>query len=133
MVLRLRGDAPDWSNAKCLGTAPHREPGESEVYDPWFDEEDPSPVLAICNGTEDGVVCPMRQKCLEFATFNNEKYGVWGGMPEEDRRTMRRLWRWSSKMETAHPEWKWRSSAELQALMDERTREGKAPPELEEE
>lgn len=123
MVLRLRGNAPDWSNANCLGTAPVRGPGESEVYDPWFDEDDPGPALDVCNGA--GRVCPIRDKCAAFALFNNEKYGVWGGMTESDRKTIRKIWRWSSGLEQARPEWAWHDPEELQRLLHEHLRAGR--------
>lgn len=113
-MLKLRANAPDWSKARCLGTAPIRQPDEHEIYDPWFDEEYPDPVLDICNGYGDIPPCPMRQECLDFATFNNERYGVWGGMTEQDRKIMRKIWRWNSKMKEPHPEWVWRNHEDLQ-------------------
>jgi hypothetical protein len=134
MVLHLRGNAPDWEGANCLGSAPRRQPGEEEVYDPWFDEEDPGPVLSICNGEEGWPVCPLRQKCLEFALYNNEKYGVWGGMSESDRKAMRKIWRWSSKLDGPRPEWVWMSHEDLQAALTEHVQAGRISRlELEEE
>lgn len=118
MVLRLRREAPAWDKAKCLGTAPVKQPNESEVYDPWFDEDDPSPVLDICNGDDGQGVCPLRETCLSFALFNNEKNGVWGGMSESDRKITRKIWRWNSRMTAPHPEWTWRSHDDLQRLLD---------------
>lgn len=29
--------------------------------------------------------CPVRDKCLEFAVKNNEKYGIWAGMMPKER------------------------------------------------
>lgn len=40
----------------------------------------------VCKG------CEVRQECLEFAMRNREKFGVWGGLSENERRTNR--WRW---------------------------------------
>ena len=34
--------------------------------------------------------CPVIAECLALALANNERFGVWGGMSEEDRRRMRR-------------------------------------------
>lgn len=34
--------------------------------------------------------CPVRQECLQYALDNNEANGVWGGMSERQRRTIRR-------------------------------------------
>lgn len=125
MVLHLRGQAPDWEGANCLGTAPIREQGEEDVYDPWFDEDDPSPVLAVCNGENGYPVCPLRQQCLEFALYNNEKFGVWGGMSETDRKIMRRIWRWNSRLLGPRPEWVWMSHEDLQQALADHVSSGK--------
>ncbi|MGH8900649.1 MAG: WhiB family transcriptional regulator [Egibacteraceae bacterium] len=34
--------------------------------------------------------CPVTQECLEWALDTNQDAGVWGGMSEEQRRTLRR-------------------------------------------
>ncbi|MFI6103770.1 WhiB family transcriptional regulator [Streptomyces sp. NPDC093595] len=34
--------------------------------------------------------CPVRQQCLEWALENNQDTGVWGGLGEAERRTLRR-------------------------------------------
>lgn len=34
--------------------------------------------------------CPVRQQCLDHALANREKFGVWGGMSERERRRLRR-------------------------------------------
>jgi hypothetical protein len=128
MVLRLRGNAPNWERAHCLGTAPVRQPGEAEVYDPWFDEDDPGPALDVCNAP----ACPIRDACLKFALFNNEKFGVWGGMSEADRKVMRRIWRWSSGLDGPRQEWTWHSPEELSVALQEHlmsARSGEEPEE----
>lgn len=38
---------------------------------------------AVCAG------CPVRAECLEFALANDERWGVWGGTSERQRRAMR--------------------------------------------
>ena len=32
--------------------------------------------------------CPVRRECLQFALATRQAYGVWGGMSEEERRTV---------------------------------------------
>ena len=32
----------------------------------------------------------MREECLEFAITTGEKFGIWGGMSERERRRVRR-------------------------------------------
>lgn len=34
--------------------------------------------------------CPVRVECLEEALANDERFGVWGGLSETDRRRLRR-------------------------------------------
>ena len=34
-------------------------------------------------------LCPVTQECLDFAIGNHEKYGVWGGMSERQRKRYR--------------------------------------------
>ncbi len=34
--------------------------------------------------------CEVRSKCLEFAIREGEKFGIWGGMSERERRRVRR-------------------------------------------
>jgi WhiB family redox-sensing transcriptional regulator len=38
----------------------------------------------VCRG------CVVRIECLEFAIANSEKFGIWGGMSERERRRVRR-------------------------------------------
>lgn len=119
MVLKLRSTAPEWKQAKCLGWV--RLTGE----DPWFDNSDEDSGACpneqdwardFCNGADDGLVCPIRHECLIFSLLNNERYGVWGGTSELDRRAIRKMWRWPGGNEP-HPEWKWHPPGEVaQAL-----------------
>ena len=39
---------------------------------------------AICRA------CDVRTDCLEYAIVNGEKFGIWGGMSERERRRVRR-------------------------------------------
>lgn len=38
----------------------------------------------VCRG------CVVAEDCLEFAIANGEKFGIWGGMSERERRRVRR-------------------------------------------
>jgi len=38
----------------------------------------------VCRG------CVVREDCLEYALANGEKFGIWGGMSERERRRIRR-------------------------------------------
>ncbi len=35
--------------------------------------------------------CEVREECLEYALANDERFGIWGGMSERERRRLRRL------------------------------------------
>lgn len=35
-------------------------------------------------------VCPVREECLDWATRTGQKFGVWGGTTEDERRTLRK-------------------------------------------
>lgn len=34
--------------------------------------------------------CPVRAECLEYALVNDERFGIWGGMSERERRHLAR-------------------------------------------
>ncbi len=38
----------------------------------------------VCTG------CDVRAECLEFALANDERFGIWGGLSERERRRLRR-------------------------------------------
>ncbi len=35
--------------------------------------------------------CPVRTECLEHALANDERFGIWGGLSERERRRAKRL------------------------------------------
>lgn len=106
MVLSLREGAPDWSDAKCakpLGVP-------NEEYDIPFDQ--PTVQVEQCNGGDGRGVCPVRDRCLIFALKNNITEGVWGGMGEADRATMRR--KYPLRKQTVREEWQWHAPSKSQ-------------------
>lgn len=62
--------------ANCLGVDP----------DLFFPERGASTREAkeVCKG------CVVRNDCLEYALENGEKFGIWGGLSERERRRIRR-------------------------------------------
>ena len=34
--------------------------------------------------------CEVRQECLEYALANDERFGIWGGLSEMERRRLRK-------------------------------------------
>lgn len=69
---------PDmWQHrANCFGVDP-------DVFFP-ISEEDAGVALAYCKG------CKIREMCLAWALKNGERYGVWGGLTEQQRRRLNR-------------------------------------------
>ncbi len=70
-------DAQGWQlQANCLGVDP----------DLFFPERGASTkeAKAVCRG------CVVREDCLEYALANGEKFGIWGGLSERERRKIRR-------------------------------------------
>lgn len=78
-IIRLSNIDPDheWQDdANCLGVGlnlffPERGVSTSEAKE-------------VCRD------CPVRNVCLEYAIVNSEKFGVWGGLSERERRRIRR-------------------------------------------
>jgi WhiB family transcriptional regulator, redox-sensing transcriptional regulator len=70
-------NSPDWkARANCMGVDP----------DLFFPERGMSTREAkeVCRG------CVVREDCLEYALANGEKFGIWGGLSERERRRIRR-------------------------------------------
>jgi len=69
---------PDtWQDkAACYGIDP-------EIFFPPS-EEDAALALSYCG------VCGIKEICLAWALRNRERYGVWGGLTEQQRRRLQR-------------------------------------------
>jgi WhiB family transcriptional regulator, redox-sensing transcriptional regulator len=77
---KLAFDADDraWMlEAKCLDADPEA----------FFPEKGGSTREAkrIC------AACPVREECLDYALSNDERFGIWGGLSERERRRAKRL------------------------------------------
>jgi len=71
-------DANDWMlQARCLDADPEA----------FFPEKGGSTREAkrIC------AACPVREECLEYALENDERFGIWGGLSERERRRAKRV------------------------------------------
>lgn len=67
---------PDWhSDAACAGTD----------GDAFFPEQGGTVAAAkrVCAG------CMVAEACLQYALDNQEKFGIWGGLTEDERRLYR--------------------------------------------
>lgn len=71
-----RWETPEWMAAGiCAQTDP----------DAFFPEKGGSTreAKAICRS------CPVRAACLDYALEHEERYGIWGGLSERERRRLR--------------------------------------------
>ena len=77
-VLPADPSPPDvWQErSACFGIDP-------DVFFP-ISEEEAGPALAFCSA------CTIRSECLSWALKNGERYGVWGGLTEQQRRRLTR-------------------------------------------
>jgi WhiB family redox-sensing transcriptional regulator len=66
-----------WFSALCRGVDPEL----------WFPDRggDTRPAKEVCRG------CPVRTECLEYALGNSERFGIWGGLSERERRALRQF------------------------------------------
>ena len=77
MLALLNRDARAWMDrANCHQVDP----------DLFFPERGASTREAkeVCRG------CVVREDCLEYALANGEKFGIWGGLSERERRRLKR-------------------------------------------
>jgi WhiB family redox-sensing transcriptional regulator len=67
---------PDWQkHGACIGVDPE-----------WFFPErgdDSRPAKTICRA------CPVQTECLDWAIETQQKFGIWGGRSERERRQIR--------------------------------------------
>ncbi len=71
------GEFPEWQeNALCAQTDPES----------FFPEKGGSTREAkrIC------VSCEVRTQCLEYALAHDERFGIWGGLSERERRRLKK-------------------------------------------
>ena len=89
MVKTQRADPSGrWQErANCLGVDP----------DLFFTERGASTREAkgVCKG------CEVRLECLEYALAHGEKFGIWGGLSERERRRVRRERAMARRLATA--------------------------------
>lgn len=64
------------ANAACAGADP-------ELFFPARGEPTAT-AKAVC------ATCPVRDPCREYALARTEKFGIWGGLSERERRALRR-------------------------------------------
>lgn len=77
-------EALDWQEeAECRSyqnTLFFGEEGESELERQAREDA----AKAVCRS------CPVIEPCLEFALETNQKYGIWGGLSDKERASLKR-------------------------------------------
>jgi WhiB family transcriptional regulator, redox-sensing transcriptional regulator len=74
----------------CIEPVPewHKQAACRDLPDPdlYFPERGGTskPAKALCQ------TCPVRQECLEHALEAPEQFGIWGGLAEPERRSLRK-------------------------------------------
>jgi WhiB family transcriptional regulator, redox-sensing transcriptional regulator len=75
-----RTDRPEWmAEALC---------GQTGIDDgTWYPLKGGStrPAKALCRR------CPVRAECLDYALAHDERFGVWGGLSEQERHQLKQL------------------------------------------
>ena len=76
LIDSILGDALSWVTPQAL--CAQADPEE------WHPDKGGSAATAkrLCLG------CPLQTSCLEYAIENGERYGVWGGFSERERRDL---------------------------------------------
>jgi WhiB family redox-sensing transcriptional regulator len=57
---------------------------DQTVFFPEHGNRSPAKAKAICRR------CPVRDECLSAAFENDERFGIWGGLTEKERRKLGR-------------------------------------------
>lgn len=74
----------DWQEEALCRTLPNilffGEEGESELERQGREHR----AKAVCDR------CPVAEPCLEFAMETNQKYGIWGGLTDKERASLKR-------------------------------------------
>ena len=82
------GDSTPWSELSPAGEETWRQDALCAETDPeaFFPEKGGSTREAkrVCSG------CEVRAECLEYALAKDERFGIWGGLSERERRRLRR-------------------------------------------
>lgn len=72
---------PWWAEAACAEA-------EHDLFFPAGDTGDA--IRQIEEAKKHCAACPVREECLDFALETNQVYGIWGGVTEQERKTLRR-------------------------------------------
>ena len=92
--LTLAAGGPSFASPQQPFAAPEETRDESWRLDALCAETDPEAFFPEKGGsTREAkrvcVGCSVRLECLEYALGNDERFGIWGGLSERERRRLR--------------------------------------------
>lgn len=78
-------DEPEWmEDAKCRGIT------ATSLFYPDRSNDQVMQAKAVCKGLDGSAPCPVLQTCFDYAMDTEEKFGVWGGTSERERRRIKK-------------------------------------------
>ncbi|MFI7481083.1 WhiB family transcriptional regulator [Kocuria sp. M1R5S2] len=95
-LLEVPGEDADWSALAGLYAVEEDEGELAWQTDALCAQTDPEAFFPEKGGsTRDAKrvceACPVQAECLDYAMSKDEKFGIWGGLSERERRRLRRL------------------------------------------
>ena len=88
-------DGTVWESIRGIFSLTGEESNDAWVSDALCAQTDPEAFFPEKGGsTKDAKricqMCPVRQECLQYAMENDERFGIWGGLSERERRRLRK-------------------------------------------
>jgi WhiB family redox-sensing transcriptional regulator len=103
----LEADGREWGHVVGWGEDPEQDLGElTDLFDALEDEQDWQE-RALCAQTDPEAFfpekggstreakriclgCEVKDECLEYALAHDERFGIWGGLSERERRKLKK-------------------------------------------
>jgi WhiB family transcriptional regulator, redox-sensing transcriptional regulator len=83
-VLAVKAVSSKWQEVGACRNGP-----ASDFYPPMHTERKHERLARERRAKSVCASCPVRVECLEHAIAVDERYGIWGGLNQEERRTLR--------------------------------------------
>ncbi|CAN5861573.1 MAG: WhiB family transcriptional regulator [Ilumatobacteraceae bacterium] len=82
----------DVGNTRWLQLGACRAPGTAatDFYPPLHAERKQDRLAREHRAKQVCAGCPVRQRCLEHAVATDERFGIWGGLDQDERRSLRK-------------------------------------------
>jgi WhiB family redox-sensing transcriptional regulator len=106
--VRLEADGREWGHVVGWGENPEQQLGDlTELFDGATSEEQDWQERALCAQTDPEAFfpekggstreakriclgCEVKDECLEYALAHDERFGIWGGLSERERRKLKK-------------------------------------------